>query len=78
MSSDADSRLTVADRLDEDADSDWRLLQWVSDLVTERCRSKREQARQLREEVAREREVRELVDEADQELVRWLKGRRVA
>lgn len=68
-----DPRLTLAATLEREADQDWKAANWLSDLVTERCRSKRELARSLREQVASEREAAALAAEADRALDRGMR-----
>ena len=73
-----DARLTLAATLEREATEDFRAASWLMDLTTERCRSKRELARSLREQVATEREAQEHPRVADRELERRPRQARAA
>jgi hypothetical protein len=73
-----DDRLHLAATLEEEADEDFAAASWLFDRTTERCAEKRELARRLREHVSQEAEIQALEREAEAELTRGRRRRRVA
>jgi hypothetical protein len=73
-----DDRLRLAATIEQEVKEDYAAATWLMDRTTERCREKLELARRLREHVAQEAEIQVLEREAEADLTRGRRRRRVA